>query len=103
MPEPRIELGADLQQHDALPVGYVATLSWLRHHPYGLRRHPKFKRIQAFPSHILTVINWAAFYGTASQDLEVVNSSVLVLRKAWSLTPSDQLPVIGYTLGSQFL
>ena len=24
--EPRIELGAALQQHDALPVGYVATL-----------------------------------------------------------------------------
>ena len=27
MPEPRIELGAALQQHDALPVGYVATFS----------------------------------------------------------------------------
>ena len=27
MPEPRrIELGTALQQHDALPVGYVATL-----------------------------------------------------------------------------
>jgi len=26
VPEPRIELGAALQQHDALPVGYVATL-----------------------------------------------------------------------------
>ena len=26
MPEPRIELGAALQQHDVLPVGYVATL-----------------------------------------------------------------------------
>ena len=29
MPEPRIELGAALQQHDALPVGYVAM------HPVG--------------------------------------------------------------------
>ena len=27
--EPRIELGAALQQHDALPVGYVATLNIL--------------------------------------------------------------------------
>ena len=26
VPEPRIKLGAALQQHDALPVGYVATL-----------------------------------------------------------------------------
>ena len=26
MPKPRIELGAALQQHDVLPVGYVATL-----------------------------------------------------------------------------
>ena len=26
VPEPRIELGSALQQHDALPVGYVATL-----------------------------------------------------------------------------
>ena len=26
MPEPRIELGAALQQHGALPVCYVATL-----------------------------------------------------------------------------
>ena len=26
MPEPRIELGAALQQHGALPVGYVEAL-----------------------------------------------------------------------------
>ena len=26
VPKPRIELGTALQQHDALPVGYVATL-----------------------------------------------------------------------------
>ena len=25
VPEPRIELGAALQQHDELPVGYVAS------------------------------------------------------------------------------
>ena len=25
VPEPRIELGAALQQHEALPVGYIAT------------------------------------------------------------------------------
>ena len=49
MPEPRIELGSALQQHDMLPVGYiatlkgyfatlvgyVATLSGLRCHPVG--------------------------------------------------------------------
>jgi len=47
VPEPRIELGAALKQHDALPVCYVATLyatsppyNMLRRHPQMLRRHP---------------------------------------------------------------
>ena len=48
VPEPRSELGTALQQHDTLPVGYVATLvgydvtlvvyvATLS----GIRRHPK--------------------------------------------------------------
>ena len=40
VPEPRIELGASLQQHDALPVGYVATLVGYVATLSGLHRHP---------------------------------------------------------------
>ena len=47
VPEPRIELGAALQQHDVLPVGYVATL-WATSPPYVGYVEFKFLTLDTF-------------------------------------------------------
>jgi len=55
VPEPRIELGAALQQHDALPVGYVATLQ-INFIPVGTsvpnRRYPFIKMYRYLPTYV---------------------------------------------------